>query len=44
MRFDGDKPLMVIAEECTARCARLTWGWQHSIDVLFERLMHYERT
>jgi len=41
--YEGDQPMIVIPEYSTARFPRgWTWDWQLSIDVVGERLTHYE--
>jgi hypothetical protein len=41
--FEGDKPMIVIPEESAVSLPRgFSWDWQLSIDVLSERLTHYE--
>ncbi len=41
--FQGDEPMIVIPEESTVCLPRgFLWDWQLSVDVLSERLTHYE--
>jgi hypothetical protein len=41
--FEGDQPMIVIPEESTVCLPRgFLWDWQLSVDVLSERLTHYE--
>ena len=41
--FEGDQPMIVITEASTVSLPRgFTWDWQLGLDVLSERLTHYE--